>query len=91
MIVVSANWFNTATASKLVVAVPLTSTDKPYLTHVLVTNEAGLRVDSWAMCEQIRAVSFERFKRKLGKVPDETLNEIRTVVARILRDAYETQ
>lgn len=90
IVVVSANWFNIATSSKLIVAVPLTSTDKPYFTHIHVSREAGLRVDSWAMCEQIRAVSFERFKKKHGDVPAETLEAIRAVVVRILHDTSET-
>jgi len=87
--VVSANWFNTAIASKMVITVPLTSTDKPYPTHVLVTSDAGLRLDSWAMCEQIRAESFERFKRKHGDVSPKTLDAVRAVIARLLRDTHD--
>lgn len=89
VVVVSADWFNDATGSKLVVVVPLTTTDKPYPTHVLITAaEAQLRVDSWAMCEQIRAVSFERFKKVRGTVSTQTLSALRIMVTRILHDRY---
>jgi mRNA interferase MazF len=87
--VVSADWFNTATGSKLVLVVPLTTTDKPYPTHVFVrAREANLSVDSWAMCEQIRAVSVERFMKLRGSLADETLATLRTVITRILHDDY---
>lgn len=87
VVVVSAKWFNAATGSKLVVIVPLTSTEKNYPTHVLVrATEANLRTDSWAMCEQIRAVSFERFKKKRGNLSTGTLSTIRSIVSRILTD-----
>jgi mRNA interferase MazF len=89
VVVVSANWFNNATGSKLVVVVPLTTTDKPYPTHVLITaSEAQLSVDSWAMCEQIRAVSFERFKKLRGTLSEQTLSTLRTMATRILHDSF---
>lgn len=87
VVVVSANWFNISTDSKLVIIVPLTTTDKPYPTHVLVEADAGdVRTDSWAMREQIRAVSFERFRNRRGELPDDTLARIRGIVYRILRE-----
>jgi mRNA interferase MazF len=89
VVVVSANWFNNATGSKLVVVVPLTITHKPYPTHVLITaSEAQLSVDSWAMCEQIRAVSFERFKKLRGTLSEQTLSTLRTMATRILHDGF---
>lgn len=87
VVVVSANWFNDTTGGTLVMAVPITTTRKPYLTRIPIhVPEANLTRESWAMCEQARTLSSERFKRKRGDVSDETLIAIRTVIARMLRD-----
>lgn len=90
VVVISANWFNSATDSRLVLVIPLTRTDKPYPTHVPISaNEANLSTDSWAMCEQIRAVSFERFKKQRGSVTEATLDTLRAIVTRILHDRID--
>lgn len=86
-VVVSADWFNLSTENKLVLIVPITTTDKPYPTHILVEAEsANLRYESWAMCEQIRAVSYERFKKNRGRLSEETLALIRRTISRIMRE-----
>lgn len=60
VVVVSANSFNSATGSRLVIVVPLTTTKKPYTTHILVeANKANLRADSWAY---VRASQFGQFR-----------------------------
>jgi mRNA interferase MazF len=87
VIVVSAEWFNDSTGSKLVVVVPLARTDKSYPTHVHISrDQANLRSDSWAMCEQVRALSFEQFKKKRGRVAEETLATLRTIITQILTE-----
>ncbi|HEV2072172.1 MAG TPA: type II toxin-antitoxin system PemK/MazF family toxin [Thermomicrobiales bacterium] len=87
VIVVSAEWFNDSTGSKLVIVVPLTRTNKSYPTHVHIDrDQANLRSDSWAMCEQVRALSFERFKKKRGRVAEETLAMLRMIVTQILTE-----
>lgn len=89
-LIVSANWFNDATGGSLVLTVPITTTYKPYLTRVPIhPPEANLPRESWAMCEQPRTLSFERFQRKRGDVAAQTLDAIRTMLIRILRDSFE--
>lgn len=59
-IIVSDDRFNRS-ASGLVVIVPLTSVDRGIPWHVRVAPEdGGVRQDSWAMVDQLRAVSRER-------------------------------
>ena len=85
--IVSANWFNDVTGGTLVLTVPITTTYKPYLTRVPIPMlEANLTRESWAMCEQARTLSVERFKKKRGELPRETLETIRTLLTRILTD-----
>ena len=42
----------------------------------LVARPCGLRQDSKAQAEQIRAIAVERLKNRLGRVPRRTMNEI---------------
>ncbi|QZL06547.1 type II toxin-antitoxin system PemK/MazF family toxin [Streptomyces sp. BHT-5-2] len=42
----------------------------------LHSTECGLKVDSKAQCEQIRALDFSRFGQQVGVVPPHTLKEI---------------
>lgn len=87
VVVVSADWFNEATGGNLVVVVPITSAQKAYLTHIsLQPPEADLDKDSWAMCEQIRTLSPARFKRKRGRVSNETLEHIRQTINALLTE-----
>ncbi|MFI7440181.1 type II toxin-antitoxin system PemK/MazF family toxin [Nonomuraea indica] len=60
----------------LVLAIPLTTRERGYLTHIRVSaNGTGLAKTSWAMVEQIRALSPERFEFYVGHAPDETVDE----------------
>jgi mRNA interferase MazF len=87
VVVVSANWFNTATGGNLVIAVPITSARKKYETHIFIQPpEAHLDKDSWAMCEQIRTLSPVRLKRKRGEVGSETLQAIRETINALLTE-----
>lgn len=56
--------------SGLVVSVPLTTTERPYIpTHVEVTPEqSDLSQRSFIMCEQLRTTSKSRFRSRLGRV-----------------------
>lgn len=62
----------------VVTVVPLTSNvDHVYPFQVLLhATETGLRADSKAQCEQIRAVSVERLGPALGRVPAGLLAQI---------------
>jgi mRNA interferase MazF len=51
------------------VVAPITKTKRGIPTHVLVpTGEAGLTVDSYIKCEELRSVSKDRLVRQLGNV-----------------------
>ncbi len=71
-----------AAASRLgrgvVTVVPVTSNiTRVFPFQVLLPAEsAGLRVDSKAQCEQVRAVSVERLGRALGQVPAPLMGEM---------------
>jgi mRNA interferase MazF len=62
----------------LFLAVPLTSRDRGLEHHVgiLADERTGLQRVSYAMTEQVRAISNQRAGRQLGRVSDETLNTI---------------
>lgn len=62
----------------LFLAVPLTTRDRGLEHHVKIPADArtGLKQASYAMTEQIRAMSEERAGRRLGQVSDGTITEI---------------
>jgi mRNA interferase MazF len=59
----------------LVIALPLTTTDRSSLLHVRIEPQPGTGLDrvSYAMPEMVRSVSTKRFGRLLGRVPAKTL------------------
>lgn len=61
----------------LSLAVPLTRTDFSNALHLEVTPpEGGLRDRSFAMPEQLRALSHDRVSRRLGQLRGATLGEL---------------
>jgi mRNA interferase MazF len=61
----------------LSLAVPLTRTDFKNALHLAISPpEGGLRELSFAMPEQLRAVSHERLTRKLGRLRPATREEL---------------
>ena len=76
VIVVSASPFN-QTASRLVVAVPVTRTRRTNPLHVPVfPGESGLRHPSLALCDMVRSISSERLQFFIGRVTRDAMNEI---------------
>jgi mRNA interferase MazF len=76
VLVVSTNQFNEGPAD-LVVILPLTSKDKGIPWRVAIpAQEAGLRSDSFIMCEAIRCIAKERFTKRSGEVTPEVLHEV---------------
>jgi mRNA interferase MazF len=74
--IVSVDQLNRASVS-LSLAVPLTRTDFENPLHVEVpASEAGLKERGFAMPEQLRAISHERFTRRLGSLRPKTLEEL---------------
>ncbi len=67
-LVLSVDKFNHGPAD-LVFVVPITKTERRIPTHVMVpAGEAGLTVDSYIKCEDLRSVSKDRLVRRLGVV-----------------------
>jgi mRNA interferase MazF len=61
----------------LSLAVPLTRTDFGNALHLAISPpEGGLREPSFAMPEQLRAVSHERLSRRLGRLRPTTRDEL---------------
>ena len=84
VLVVSSNNFN-ALPHSLCVAVPLTRTNRHLPLHVAIpSGQAGLTEDSVIMCDQIRSISIERLRKRVGVVGDQTLSQVMTVLHRIL-------
>jgi mRNA interferase MazF len=69
-----------------VTVVPLSSnTRRVFPFQVLVpAGEGGLERDSKVLCEQIRTLSRQRLVQRLGSLPPERLQEIRTALDRHL-------
>ena len=64
-------------ALALSLAVPLTRTDFASPLHLeLVPPEGGLRERSYAMPEQVRAISHDRLSRRLGRLRPATMEEL---------------
>lgn len=60
--------------SGVAIIVPLTSKDKKIFSHVRIEPpEGGLTVPSFAVCEQIRAITKQRLVKKLGKIQDQSV------------------
>lgn len=78
VLVISTDRFNEGPA-ELVVVAPLTSKGKGIPWHVSVkAGEAGLRTQSFIMCEMLRCVSRERLAKRLGEISATTLVEVET-------------
>ncbi len=72
------------------VIVPFTTWQRPFESHrnkvrVPSSPENGLEIDSAADGLLIRSVSVERFRRRVGRLGREDMNEVMRVVAIVLR------
>lgn len=75
-VIVSVDQLN-QTGLGLSLAVPLTRTDFGSALHLTIpASEGGLREDGFAIPEQLRAISHERFSRRLGSLRPKTLEEL---------------
>lgn len=70
----------------VVTVVPVTSnTSRVYpFQVVLAAEECGLTKDSKAQCEQVRAVSPDRMRQRLGAVPKQRMTELDAALRRHL-------
>jgi mRNA interferase MazF len=78
VLIVSRNALNAN--APIVIVVPLTGRENKrrlYPTHVeLTAGEGGLSKDSVALCEQVRAISKNRLKKKVGQVSPQKMSMV---------------
>ena len=60
----------------LVVVVSVTSVDRGWASHVRLGGQTGLKDESYAMTEQIKAVDRRRIRRLVGRADEATMTEI---------------
>lgn len=83
-LIVSYNGLNHSNA-ELVIVVPLTSKRKQYVGCVEIPKgEISPDFPSYALCDQIRAISIDRIGSRKGTVSVETLDKISDVLFRLL-------
>lgn len=82
VLVVSPTAFN---RGDLVLAVPFTRTDRGSPLHVRIDPpEGGLRAPSFAMCEQIRALSRRRLRERWGSAGPDAMRAVGVRLRRLL-------
>ncbi len=75
-LMLSVDLFNEGPA-ELVVAIPITRTERKIRWHVQVTPpEGGLVARSYIQCENLRSVSKKRFRRRRGRVSEDTMQQV---------------
>lgn len=85
ILILSHNAWN-SNESGIVIGVPLTSKDKGIFSHVkLPMKETGLKIDSYALPEQIRSISTDRLIKKIGFAKSVILKEVYSWVTKIVR------
>ncbi len=65
--------------SSVIVCVPLTDRARvkaPYPTHCVLSTSEGLKKESIALCEQVRAISSDRLMQRLGRLSSEAMRSI---------------
>jgi mRNA interferase MazF len=84
VLIVSDNALNKSPRG-LVVVLPVTSTDRGFPTHILVTPpDGGLAKPSMIMTEQVRSVSKERLSRRYGMVKQATMDQVDRILRIVL-------
>jgi mRNA interferase MazF len=69
----------------LAIAVPLTTRDRGWPQHIpILPGGSGLREPSWAMTEQVRAISVDRLLHHMGHVDEDTIVKIMDVFGHLL-------
>ena len=69
----------------VVTVVPLTRTRRESPTHVEVEpGESGLRETSYIKCEDVRAISPLRLRRRLGHAADDVVLRVEVILRRLL-------
>lgn len=67
-LIISSDSFNQG-LSELVIIVPMTSKDRGIFSHIRFDPpEGGIKIPSFAICEQVRSISKNRLIKKVGSV-----------------------
>lgn len=83
-LVISNDIFN-AIRNELIIIVPLTGTDRGITSHVRIeAGVGGLTKTSFAVCEQAKSQSVDRFIDRHGSVPPELVTTVRRIVGRFI-------
>ena len=84
VLIISNTDFNNSGAG-LVIAVPLTRSDRKISSHVPVRRpEGGLKDDSFIMCEQVRNISNKRLVEPWGSVSEEIMSRVEEIISVLL-------
>lgn len=82
--IISVDLFNES-ATEDVFVVPITSKHRAIRSRVHVAPpEGGLVQDSYLICEKTRSLSQQRLKKRLGRVSDNTLQQVEQILRHIL-------
>lgn len=76
LVVASSGYLDAVTT--LVIALPITTTDRGWPNHVPVDGPSGLDRASWVMTEQPRTLTRDRFTGIAGSVSPGCLTAVRT-------------
>lgn len=83
-VVVSADQMNTSRAG-LAIVVPLTRTRRNLPSHIEIeAQDAGLREISYAKCEDVKSVSFDRLVHRIGRASEPAQRRIRSVIVTLI-------
>ena len=75
VIVASNDYLDAVTT--LAIILPVTSVDRGWPNHVLLTGPTGLGAASWAMTEQVRTISRDRVTAVAGRIDAGCLAQLR--------------
>lgn len=82
-LIISSSDYNQGCVGRAIV-IPFTkNSHRPYTVSVLPP-EGGLRLESYLLCDQIRAINQNRLSHKLGQVSNETLRAVAKLVKDLL-------
>jgi len=85
-LVISSDRFN-ALPIRQAMIVPLTSRERGFPHHIAVRDDGGLSRPSWAMCENARTVSIERFGKMISTASALTVAQVADQLATWIVDA----
>lgn len=76
LVIASTGYLDAVTS--LVIALPITTTDRGWPNHIRVDGPSGLDRPSWIMTEQPRTLSRDRLTRIAGEISTDCLTSVRS-------------